>query len=396
MAKTICKPKLLYVVDPPLSVPGGISVLAQVFIEEFATDYQIYLLSSDTPDFLKTHKIGILIADHIEWKPPSASPSFRYFNYVKEIALKAFKLGIDLAHFQTNLYNFGNRFLGMSLSCQLRKRGIPSIWTNHAIVSPLDGYGGFTQSRLEKCMFFPLAWLGKFNQLQNTVYEIQVSEFNLRTMRRVWFPFRKKFLQIYHSKINSADSNYLPRKKTILNVGYISFIKRQDLLVKAFLKITASFPSWELHLTGHDTNDGCRSEILKLIEKSPFKERIHFLGSVSDPGPAMKSCGIYAHCSDFESLGLALHEAMSYGCPIVASNIPAHRELLAFPDSGLLFQHGNEDDLAVQLETLIVSTELRLNIGRQARIGFLKLGMNRPTMLNKYKSLYQNILNQYK
>lgn len=394
MAKTISKPKLLYVVDPPLSFSGGISVLAQVFIKEFATDYQIYLLSRDTPDFVKTHKIGILIADHIEWNPASVVPSFRYFNYVKKISLKASKLGIDLAHFHTNLYNFGNRFLGMSLSRQLRKRGIPSIWTNHAIVSPLDGYGGFTQSKIEKCLFFPLAWFGKFNQLQNTAYEIQVSEFNLRTMRSVWFPFRKKFLQIYHSKIKSTDSNNFPRKKTILNVGYISFIKRQDLLVKAFLKIAASFPSWELHLAGNDTNDGCRLEILKLIEKSPYKQRIHFLGALSDPGPAMKSCGIYAHCSDFESLGLALQEAMSYGCPIVASNIPAHRELLALPDSGMLFQQGNEDDLAMKLETLIGSTNLRINIGCQASIGFSKLGVNCATMHAKYKFLYQNILNQ--
>ena len=392
MTKDCPKLKLLYVVDPPLSVLGGVSVLAEVLIEDFSKDYQIYLLSSDSEDFLRDHKIGKLISGHIVWKPSTRSPSFAYYNYVKKIAVEVFSLGIDLAHFQTNFYNFGNRFFGTSLPRQFRKRGIPSIWTNHAIVSPLSGYGGLTQSLLEKFILFPLAWLGKFNQLQNTVYEIQVSKFNLRIMSRLWFPLRKKFLQIYHSRLDTVDLHDLPRKNVILNVGYISFIKRQDLLVKAFLKVAAAFPGWELHLAGHDTNDGCHAEILRIIRNSPHKERIHFLGPIPDPGPAMRSCGIYAHCSDIESLGLALQEAMYHGCPIVASNISAHRELLAHPGSGLQFQHGDEDNLALQLETLLLNADIRLNIGCMAKVRIRTLEMTRTAMYARHSSLYREVL----
>jgi len=79
-----------------------------------------------------------------------------------------------------------------------------------------------------------IAWLGKFDQLRNTNYEVAVSRDVLKKLQRFWFPCASDCLQICHSRIETKPMPMLPRQKTTLNVGYISRTKRQDLLLIAF------------------------------------------------------------------------------------------------------------------------------------------------------------------
>jgi len=386
------KPKLLYAVDPPLSITGGVSVLVQELIKGFAQTHQVYLLSSDPPEWLAANEIGTSLSGHLEWKPGKGPPRLESLRYVSEVAGHIARQGIELVHFHTGFYNFGNRFCGFSLARQLHKRGIPSVWTTHGIFSLLKGYCGPKQSLLAKLLLFPSAWLGKFNQLLHTKREIQVSRFDLQTMRRVWFPLRGKCIQMYHSKLDVEDFGVGTRTKVILNVGYVSFNKRQDLLAQAFLTISADHPDWELHYVGHNAGDGCREWIDRLIETSPAKRRIHFHGSRNDVGSFMQTCGIYVTASDFEGLPLAPQEAMHYGCPIIASDIPAHKELFDSAGSGVLFRQGDAADLAAKLDGLLRDADLRDKLGRQAQAAVLERGMTKAAMLEKHANLYHHIL----
>jgi glycosyltransferase involved in cell wall biosynthesis len=384
-------PKLLYAVDPPLSVTGGVSVLVQVLIKYFSKHYQIYLLSTDSPDWLASQEIGSHLSGHVEWKPGKGPPRLEYLKYASHVAEKISQLGIQLVHFHAGCFNFGNRTVGFSLSRQLRKRGVPSVWTTHGF-SLLKGYCGPNQSALVKMLLFSSAWLGKFNQLQHTECEILVSQFDLQMMRRVWFPLRSKCIQMYHSKLDVTDADGGKQTKTILSVGYISFNKRQELLAQAFLEIAANYPDWELHFLGHNGGDGCQELIERLIETSPAGNRIHFLGSHNDVGPYLQACGIYVTASDFEGLPLAPQEAMHYGCPVIASDIPAHKELLDSTGSGVLFRQGDAADLTAKLEHLLRDADLRAQIGRQAQAAVVERGMTKPAMLAKHSNLYQDIL----
>jgi glycosyltransferase involved in cell wall biosynthesis len=392
MNETATKPKLLYVVDPPLSIPGGVGLLSKILIEHFSKEYQVFLLSRDDPAEFSNQEISQHLAGCIKWAPLSSPPNWDFLQYTANIASQVADLGINLAHFQTSAFNYGSRFWGFSLPRQLAKKGIPCLWTNHALINPLDAYGGYSNTFLERILWSPLAWLGKANQLQNTLFEIQVSHFNLKRMRRLWPFFSNKYVQIYHSKIDSVGIKKSLRHKNILNLGYISFLKRQDLLVKAFLKIAAKHPDWELHLAGHDTDDGCKQMIEKELEKSPAKSRVHFLGHVIDTDSTMRECGIYVHTSDKESLGLALQEAMHHECPCIASDIAAHKELLAIPQSGLLFKHGNVNDLAIKLDEALNNADLRARLGSTAKKSIMSMGMTRTNMVDRHSHIYRDIL----
>jgi glycosyltransferase involved in cell wall biosynthesis len=393
-AKTIKgKTRLLYAIDPPLCITGGVSVLTQAFIKEFSKKHQIYLLSSDSPEFLASHEIGRYLTGHFKWSPPGGPPRLQYLKYACTVANQIAAQHIDLAHFHSGIYNFGNRFFGYSLPRLLRKRGIRNVWTTHGTVPPLlKGYCDPERGQWIKIMLFPSGWLGKLNQIENVECEILVSQRDMLRMQHIWFPLKKKCAQIYHSTIDEIHVGREADHKKILNVGYISFIKRQDLIVRAFLEISNRHPDWELYFAGHDADDGCRQVIDQMIADSPITDKIHFLGPRTDVSSLMQTCGIYVTASDFEGMPLAPQEAMHHGCPILASDIPAHKELLDSPGSGILFRQNDAGDLAAKLDQLIQDTNLRDTLGRQAKASVVARGMTKAAMLEKHSILYQKIL----
>jgi glycosyltransferase involved in cell wall biosynthesis len=70
--------------------------------------------------------------------------------------------------------------------------------------------------------------------------------------------------------------------------------------------------------------------------------------------------------SHMEGLSVALLEAMSYGLPVVASDIPENRELVA-ECGGFLFELGNARDLGRVLRDLIDHPEEAVGAGREIR-----------------------------
>lgn len=384
---------MLYAIDPPLSTTGGVSVLTKELIKFFSAKYHIYLLSADCAESLALQEVGKYLTGYFEWAPPGGPPRLDYLKYANSVADQIAAQHIDLAHFHSGFYNFGNRFYGFSLPRLLRKRGIRSVWTTHSNVPPLlKGYCGSQRSQWIKILLFPLGWLGKLNQIQNVEREILVSKRDMLRTQKIWFPLKSKCIQIYHATIDKVKVNQIFSYKKILNVGYISFIKRQDLIAKAFLEISNKYPEWELYFVGHDADDGCREVIELLIADSSIASRIHFLGSRNDVGSLMQICGIYVTASDFEGLPLAPQEAMHFSCPILASDIPAHKELLDSPGSGILFRQNDAGDLATKLELLIQDTDLRNALGRQAKESVVSRGMTKAAMLEKHSILYQQIL----
>jgi len=75
----------------------------------------------------------------------------------------------------------------------------------------------------------------------------------------------------------------------------------------------------------------------------------------------------YVIASEIEGLSLSLLEAMSLGCPIVASDIPGNREGLGEPPAGLTFAVHDVRGLAGQLRRLAGDPALRTSLADAAR-----------------------------
>jgi len=95
--------------------------------------------------------------------------------------------------------------------------------------------------------------------------------------------------------------------------------KNVEKLVQAFDLLAPRFDDLHLVLTG---GAGFGSEeVLKMIEASPYRERIHLAGWIDeeDLGPLYAAAAALVFPSKHEGFGLPIVEAMACGTPVVAS-----------------------------------------------------------------------------
>jgi glycosyltransferase involved in cell wall biosynthesis len=112
-------------------------------------------------------------------------------------------------------------------------------------------------------------------------------------------------------------------KPLILSVGRVESYKNIDALIAALTHLPAQF---KLQVIG---DGSARSALAAKAAEEGKGDRVEFLGQVDDGrlDRALAESGVLATMSDREAFGLAVLDALAAGVPVVASEIPAHREL---------------------------------------------------------------------
>lgn len=133
----------------------------------------------------------------------------------------------------------------------------------------------------------------------------------------------------------------LKGKRFILSVGRVTADKSFETLVEAVKNLND--PTVHLVVAG-----GPEANYSEKFFDDP-DERIHFLGRV-ERGllPSLyENCAVYVNSSRHEGLSNAILEALSYGCPLIVSDIAANQEM-AFPKHNY-FPVGDDRALARQI-----------------------------------------------
>ncbi|AFY58042.1 glycosyltransferase [Rivularia sp. PCC 7116] len=131
---------------------------------------------------------------------------------------------------------------------------------------------------------------------------------------------------------SDPDFNYgsnlgLERERYMLFLGRLVPEKRPDLLLEAFTKLQPK--NWKLVLAGGVSNT--KSFTSELLQKVADNRNIIFAGELRGARLAeiVRGAGLFVLPSDVEGLPMAMLEAMREGIPILASNIPPHKQLIA-------------------------------------------------------------------
>jgi len=117
-----------------------------------------------------------------------------------------------------------------------------------------------------------------------------------------------------------------------------------------------------------------------------------FMGAMDPDGVPLflRAIDIFCFPSLWEGFPSALVEAMAAGLPVVASDIPSHREVLA--DAGLLVPPGNPEKLCQALKRLIDEPSLRELLGMKAKERAKLFSIERTVA--SYESLFEEALRE--
>ena len=136
-----------------------------------------------------------------------------------------------------------------------------------------------------------------------------------------------------------------------------------------------------------------RGALMELTETLGIRERVHFVGHVQPehiPGWLVKA-DILVMASRSEGRPNAVLEAMAAGLPVVGSDIPGIRELVAPEVNAKIFPVGDSEKLAACLLSLRDRT-LRLSFGEAARRSIIERGLTWEKTAALYMRQFEQLL----
>jgi glycosyltransferase involved in cell wall biosynthesis len=175
----------------------------------------------------------------------------------------------------------------------------------------------------------------------------------------------------------------LPEKAIVVGtVARFDEVKRLDVLVDA----VAPLGDVTLALVG----DGDESHRLRaLAARHALGPRVSFAGEVDGAARLLRAFDVYASASRKEGMPLAVLEAMALGLPVVASDIPAHREVLGPVSAGLVA--GTVEAFTAMLDRVAHDADLRAALGAENRTR-ARSEFDAREMLIALEALYGEVL----
>ena len=166
-----------------------------------------------------------------------------------------------------------------------------------------------------------------------------------------------------------APIEYSAKRNVILTVGRLGIkAKATEILLEAFILAQKELLDWELRLVG-PIDPAFKDYLQEFYKKNPtMQRRIIFTGEINDNELLMaeyRQAKIFCLPSRWESFGIVSIEAAKNGCYMVATDLPAARDVTNQGEYGSLFAVDDTEGLS-RLLTEITKDEERMENTCQA------------------------------
>jgi L-malate glycosyltransferase len=205
----------------------------------------------------------------------------------------------------------------------------------------------------------------------------------------------KKLQVIYNGieidKFKNTEFKLNTDAPIFFNIGRLEKQKGQIYLIQAFKILLKKYPQAELWIAG----SGSLEKELKTESKE--LSNVKFLGTRKDIADIFKQIDIFVLPSLWEGMGVVLPEAMLARKPIIASNVPAVKEVVKDNKTGLLSEPKDVNKLAKKMEKYLVDKNFAKKMADSA-FNFAKEKFDIKNITKQYETeyleTYEHIINK--
>ncbi len=171
-----------------------------------------------------------------------------------------------------------------------------------------------------------------------------------------------------------ATERVLPTP-SLLAIGRLQPQKGFDLLLRAFDRLQAKHPDWQLTILGEGP---MRAELEALRSKLKLTDRVHLIGAVQNVPDYLRQADLFVLPSRFEGFPMALCEALAYGLPAIAADcLSGPRDIIDDGVNGLLVATEDVDALVAGLDELMSDPAKRQQLAHNAPHILDRFGVDR-------------------
>ncbi len=257
-------------------------------------------------------------------------------------------------------------------------------------ISKITGGGeNFTPLMLKKK---PILGLFYFNIFKSMQYVIALNKEIEEQCLRIGFK-KDQILSVANGVDGNKFQKVRPRLPTpkasvsIIMIANLIPVKKIELFIDALEMLKQDGFSFTATVIGEGS---LRDALVEKASLSGLSGNIQFPGSVDNIEEHLVASDIAVHTSAAEGMSNAILEEMSYGLPVVASDIPANKALIVDNKNGLLFENGKSKSLEENLKRLINDQELRQRLGAAARITIEK-NHSMERIAENYAEIYKDL-----
>ena len=188
-----------------------------------------------------------------------------------------------------------------------------------------------------------------------------------------FYPEYEKKLQVFH---NILDTDRIAREAQlpgvfsdsytgirILTVGRLAYQKAYDIAIPAMKKIREDGYEARWYVLGEGSE---RNALEKQIAELGLQEDFQLPGAKENLFPYYAQCDLYVHATRFEGKSIAIQEAQTLGCAVIASDCAGNREQIVDGEDGLLCTLTPEG-IAEKVEELLDDPKKRERLAAAAK-----------------------------
>jgi glycosyltransferase involved in cell wall biosynthesis len=183
------------------------------------------------------------------------------------------------------------------------------------------------------------------------------------------------------------DRGQLICQPLIVSAGRLDEQKNFETVIRALAKIIGDLGA-HVVIFGEGP---LRKRLEDVIQQCGMAGKIHLPGTVPNIWGALKSARLFVSMSRYEGNPNVVLEAMASECPIVLSDIPAHREVLDDETAFFVEQYEDQDLVASALVAAWQNSGAALTKSRLAR-NRLDASHDISNVCKKYEAVYQAVM----